>query len=106
MMRKLIVIILLVLFSQSKSYACSILKVDIGSSIDVASQNFDFLENEFKTKFSDLNTTSSGSKKKFLLIITFSLFFTICQEVPRVSLIKILRLKTQLSFFALLDMWH
>ena len=43
-MRKLIVIILLVLFSQSKSYACSILKVDIGSSIDVASQNFDFLE--------------------------------------------------------------
>ena len=44
MMRKFIVIILLVLFSQSKSYACSILKVDIGSSIDVASQNFDFLD--------------------------------------------------------------
>ena len=43
-MRKLIVIILLVLFSQSKSYACSILKVDIGSSVDVASQNFDFLD--------------------------------------------------------------
>ena len=42
LMRKFIIIILLILFSQSKSYACSILKVDIGSSVDVASQNFDF----------------------------------------------------------------
>jgi len=37
--------------------------------------SFALSEKEFKTIFSDLNTTSSGSEKKFLLTITFSLFF-------------------------------
>ena len=34
----------LVLITQSKAYACSILNVDIGTSVNVAKEKFDFLE--------------------------------------------------------------
>ena len=43
-MRNFIIVAFLVLISQSKAYACSILNVDIGTSVSAASEKFDFLE--------------------------------------------------------------
>ena len=43
-MRNLIILLFLVLSTQSKAYACSILNVDIGTSVNVAKEKFDFLE--------------------------------------------------------------
>ena len=43
-MRNLIILLFLVLITQSKAYACSILNVDIGTSVNVAKEKFDFLE--------------------------------------------------------------
>ena len=43
-MRNFIILTFLVLISQSKAYACSILNVDIGTSVSAASEKFDFLE--------------------------------------------------------------
>jgi len=43
-MRNFIIFAFLVLISQSKAYACSILNVDIGTSVSAASEKFDFLE--------------------------------------------------------------
>ena len=43
-MRNFVILTFLVLISQSKAYACSILNVDIGTSVNVAKEKFDFLE--------------------------------------------------------------
>ena len=43
----------LVLITQSKAYACSILNVDIGTSVNVAKEKFDFLETFDSSTYGD-----------------------------------------------------
>ena len=52
-MRNLIILSFLILISQSKAYACSILNVDIGSTVNAASEKFDFLEEFDSTTYGD-----------------------------------------------------
>ena len=52
-MRNLIILLFLVLITQSKAYACSILNVDIGTSVNVAKEKFDFLETFDSSTYGD-----------------------------------------------------
>ena len=52
-MRNLIILLFLVLITQSKAYACSILNVDIGTSVNVAKEKFDFLESFDSSTYGD-----------------------------------------------------
>ena len=52
-MRNLIILSFLILISQSKAYACSILNVDIGTTVSAASEKFDFLEEFDSTTYGD-----------------------------------------------------
>ena len=52
-MRNFIILTFLVLISQSKAYACSILNVDIGTSVNVAKEKFDFLETFDSSTYGD-----------------------------------------------------
>ena len=52
-MRNIIILLFLVLISQSKAYACSILNVDIGTSVNVAKEKFDFLETFDSSTYGD-----------------------------------------------------
>ena len=52
-MRNFIILTFLVLISQSKAYACSILNVDIGTTVNAASEKFDFLEEFDATTYGD-----------------------------------------------------
>ena len=52
-MRNFIILTFLVLISQSKAYACSILNVDIGTSVNVAKEKFDFLESFDSSTYGD-----------------------------------------------------
>ena len=53
-MRNFIIVAFLVLISQSKAYACSILNVDIGTSVSAASEKFDFLETFDPAAYGDI----------------------------------------------------
>ena len=53
MMRNIIIFLFLVLITQSKAYACSILNVDIGTSVNVAKEKFDFLETFDSSTYGD-----------------------------------------------------
>ena len=53
-MRNFIIFAFLVLISQSKAYACSILNVDIGTSVSAASEKFDFLETFDPAAYGDI----------------------------------------------------
>ncbi len=53
MMRNIIILLFLVLITQSKAYACSILNVDIGTSVNVAKEKFDFLETFDSSTYGD-----------------------------------------------------
>ena len=52
-MRNLIILLFLFLITQSKAYACSILNVDIGTSVNVAKEKFDFLETFDSSTYGD-----------------------------------------------------
>ena len=52
-MRNFVILTFLVLISQSKAYACSILNVDIGTSVNVAKEKFDFLETFDSSTYGD-----------------------------------------------------
>ena len=52
-MKNLIILLFLVLITQSKAYACSILNVDIGTSVNVAKEKFDFLESFDSSTYGD-----------------------------------------------------
>ena len=52
-MRNIIILLFLVLITQSKAYACSILNVDIGTSVNVAKEKFDFLETFDSSTYGD-----------------------------------------------------
>ncbi len=52
-MKNLIILLFLVLITQSKAYACSILNVDIGTSVNVAKEKFDFLETFDSSTYGD-----------------------------------------------------
>tara|TARA_B100000427_G_C15345349_1_gene523062 strand:- start:88 stop:597 length:510 start_codon:yes stop_codon:yes gene_type:complete len=52
-MRNIIIFLFLVLITQSKAYACSILNVDIGTSVNVAKEKFDFLETFDSSTYGD-----------------------------------------------------
>ena len=52
-MRNIIILLFLVLITQSKAYACSILNVDIGTSVNVAKEKFDFLESFDSSTYGD-----------------------------------------------------
>ena len=53
-MKNLIILLFLVLITQSKAYACSILNVDIGTSVSAASEKFDFLETFDPSPYGDM----------------------------------------------------
>ena len=53
-MRNFVILTFLVLISQSKAYACSILNVDIGTSVSAASEKFDFLETFDPSPYGDM----------------------------------------------------
>mgnify|MGYP001331716873 FL=1 len=52
-MRNIIILLFLVLITQSKAYACNILNVDIGTSVNVAKEKFDFLETFDSSTYGD-----------------------------------------------------
>jgi len=52
-MRNIVIFLFLVLITQSKAYACSILNVDIGTSVNVAKEKFDFLETFDSSTYGD-----------------------------------------------------
>ena len=52
-MRNIIILLFLVLITQSKAYTCSILNVDIGTSVNVAKEKFDFLETFDSSTYGD-----------------------------------------------------
>ena len=53
-MRNFVILTFLVLISQSKAYACSILNIDIGTSVSAASEKFDFLETFDPSTYGDM----------------------------------------------------
>ena len=52
-MRNIIILLFLILITQPKAYACSILNVDIGTSVNVAKEKFDFLETFDSSTYGD-----------------------------------------------------